>query len=240
VSERLTELGLPNHLVEIGGEVRTRGVKPDGSPWRAGIQRPDSSFGALTAAVELADQSLATSGDYRNFFEIDGQRYSHTIDPQTGRPIEHAVASVSVVTESCMTADALATAINVLGPERGMPLAARLNAEALILLRTTDGFDELRSEDFPAGELPASSLPEPDQESNPLVQTMLAAGILVGLSIVGMAVGVIFSNRRIQGSCGGLNNMPGAEHSPCEICTKPAEECPNKSAASSSAESSGV
>lgn len=240
VSDRLTELGLPHHLVEIGGEVRTRGQKTDGSPWRAGIQRPDAGFGALTAAVELTDKSLATSGDYRNFFEIDGQRYSHTIDPQTGRPVEHAVASVSVVTTSCMTADALATAINVLGPERGVPLAALLNAETLLLLRTNDGFDELRSENFPISNLSAAPQANQEPESNPLAQTMLAAGILVGLSIAGMAVGVIFSNRRIQGTCGGLANMPGAEHSPCEICTKPAEECPNKAEALAASQASAA
>ena len=238
VSGRLVELGLPNHLVEIGGEVRTRGRKTDGSVWRAGIQRPDSGFGVLTAAVELADRSLATSGDYRNFFEIDGQRYSHTIDPQTGRPIEHDVASVSVVADTCMTADALATAINVLGPERGIPLATSLNAETLLLLRTADGFDELKSENFPTSRLPGSPQADTEPESNPLLQTMLAAGVVVALALAGMAVGVIFSNRRLQGTCGGLNNMPGAEHSPCELCTKPAEECPNKAAALAAAEAS--
>ncbi len=238
VSNQLVKLGLPNHLVEIGGEVRTRGRKSDGTFWRAGIQRPDSRFGALTAAVELADQSLATSGDYRNFFEIDGQRYSHTIDPQTGRPIEHAVASVSVVANSCMTADALATAINVLGPERGIPLATSLKAETLLLLRTDDGFDERRSENFPTSSMPTSPQADPEPESNPLLQTMLAAGVVVALAIAGMAVGVIFSNRRIQGTCGGLANMPGAEHSPCELCTKPAEECPNKAEALAAAKTS--
>ncbi|MBI1313731.1 (Na+)-NQR maturation NqrM [bacterium] len=228
VSDRLVELGLPHHLVEIGGEVRARGRKSDGSAWRAGIQRPDSDLGVLTAAIELTNRSLATSGDYRNYFEAAGQRYSHTIDPQTGRPIEHNVASVSIVADSCMVADALATAINVLGPDRGLPLAAELHAESLLLLRTADGFQERRSQNFPA-EIGASP-PQPEPESSPLLRTMLAAGVLIGLAIAGMAVGVIFSNRRIQGSCGGLANMPGAEHSPCELCTKPAEECPNKAA----------
>ena len=238
VSDRLVKLGLPAHLVEIGGEIRTRGRKTDDSVWRAAIQRPDSGFGVRTAVVELTDQSLATSGDYRNYFEVDGQRYSHTIDPQTGRPIEHDVASVSVVADTCMTADALATAINVLGPEWGVPLATSLNAETLLLMRTTDGFDELRSESFPISDLSASPQADPEPESNPLLQTMLAAGVVVALAIAGMAVGVIFSNRRIQGTCGGLANMPGAEHSPCEICTKPAEECPNKAEALAAAKTS--
>ncbi len=238
VSDRLVELGLPNHLVEIGGEIRTRGRKTDDSVWRAAIQRPDSGFGVRTAVVELTDQSLATSGDYRNYFEVDGKRYSHTIDPQTGRPIEHAVASVSVVANSCMTADALATAINVLGPERGIPLATSLNAETLLLLRTNDSFDELRSESFPISNLSASFQAETKSESSPILQTMLAAGVVVALAIVGMAVGVIFSNRSIQGTCGGLNNMPGSEHSPCEICTKPAEECPNKAEALAASQAS--
>ena len=240
VSARLVELGLANHLVEIGGEVRTRGQKADGTVWRAGIQRPDSGFGILTAAVELADQSLATSGDYRNFFEINGQRYSHTIDPMTGRPIEHAVASVSAVADSCMTADALATAINVLGPERGIQLATSLKAETLLLLRTAGGFDELKSENFPTSSVSASPQAAPEPESNPLLQTMLAAGVVVALAIAGMAVGVIFSNRSIQGTCGGLNNMPGAEHSPCELCTKPAEECPTRAEALAASQASAA
>ncbi len=240
VSDRLVEVGLPSHLVEIGGEVRTRGQKSDGSVWRAGIQRPDAGFGDLTAAVELNDQALATSGDYRNFFEIDGQRYSHTINPQTGRPVEHNVASVSVVADSCMTADALATAINVLGADRGTRLAEELNAESLLLLRTGEGFDELQSANFPIASLLALRPSDSEPESGSLLQTILAAGVVVALAIAGMAVGVIFGNRRIQGSCGGLANMPGAEHSPCELCTKPAEACPNKSAATSSAESSDV
>ncbi|MHC4878519.1 MAG: FAD:protein FMN transferase [Planctomycetota bacterium] len=234
VSDLLTELGLLAHLVEIGGEVRTRGLKPDGSAWRTGIQRPDSGLGTLTTAIELNDQALATSGDYRNFFEVDGHRYSHTIDPQTGRPVEHSVASVSVIANTCMTADALATAINVLGPEPGIQLAGQLHAETLILIRSADGFEEQRSAGFPAAIAPPAASPENAPASSPLMQTVLAAGILVGLSLAGMAVGVIFSNRRIQGSCGGLANMPGAEHSPCELCTKPVEECPNKAAIAAS------
>ena len=120
VSKLLTDRVPGGHLVEIGGEMRSIGRKADGSSWTAGIETPDALPRQIHAALRLDDQSLATSGDYRNYFEVAGQRYSHTIDPATGRPVTHNLTSVSVLAEDCLTADALATAIEVLGPERGM------------------------------------------------------------------------------------------------------------------------
>jgi thiamine biosynthesis lipoprotein len=148
IADYLTETGMTAYMVEIGGEVRARGRKPDGSAWTIGIEKPTESGRALLQAVALIDRALATSGDYRNFFEQDGKRYSHTIDPRTGRPIEFRLASVSVVSESCMTADALATALMVLGPRDGYNLAEKHGWAVLMVVRTDDGFEQKSTPEF--------------------------------------------------------------------------------------------
>jgi len=143
VCERLIELGCENFFIEVGGEVRTGGTNAKGKAWRVGIDKPSLMAApgqAMHQVVELADRALATSGDYRNFREFDGVRYSHTIDPFTGRPVNHQLASASVIAPSCMTADAVATAISVLGPERGWELVQGLeDVEVLIVSRQADG-----------------------------------------------------------------------------------------------------
>ncbi len=225
ISKLLTEQVASGHLVEIGGEMRSSGRKSDGSSWTAGIETPDALPRQIHAALRLDDRSLATSGDYRNYFEVDGRRYSHTIDPATGRPVTHNLTSVSVLAEDCLTADALATAIEVLGPERGLELAERENLAIYFITRNDHGFEVRASDSFP---LVVSPAPPTDSasEANPIVATVLAAVGIFALAIAGMAVGVIFSNRTIKGSCGGLANMPGQDgKSICELCTVPAEEC---------------
>ena len=144
VSDALARQGLTNHLVEVGGEVRARGFNGSGEVWRIGIERPTVGGRSVHLVVPLADLSLATSGDYRNFFERDGVRISHTIDPRTGRPITHNLASVSVVHASCMTADGLATALGVLGPDEGFELAQSKDIAAYFLLRIADDVFEER------------------------------------------------------------------------------------------------
>lgn len=148
IADYLTESKISAYMVEIGGEVRARGRKPDGSAWTIGIEKPTESGRELLQAVALVDRALATSGDYRNFFEQDGKRYSHTIDPRTGRPIEFRLASVSVVSESCMTADALATALMVLGPRDGYNLAKKQGWAVLMVVRTDDGFEQKSTPEF--------------------------------------------------------------------------------------------
>jgi thiamine biosynthesis lipoprotein len=148
VAERLHALGFDDFMVEIGGEVRASGRNPQGEVWRIGIERPEMARGGVWSAVALDDAALATSGDYRNFYIRDGVRISHTLDPRTGRPITHDLASVSVIDPSCMTADALATAINVLGPVEGRALVERENLPALFIFRTGD--DELEEWTSPA------------------------------------------------------------------------------------------
>lgn len=150
VSHDLSRLGLHDFMVEIGGEVRTAGRNLGGDAWRIGIERPETVGGGLWSAVTLVDAAMATSGDYRNYYERDGVRISHTIDPRTGRPVTHRLASVSVIHASCMTADALATALSVLGPEEGRALVEREGIAALFLIRTDDGgFEEWASDGWP-------------------------------------------------------------------------------------------
>jgi len=154
ISELLKAEGLDNFLVEIGGEIYAAGYRKDGSPWRVGINQPDSNATLLETykVVALHNQAMATSGDYRNYFEIDGQRYSHIINPRTGYPVNNGVVSASVVAESCMFADGLATALMVMGPKDGLNLVASLNGvAALIVVRNEDhSLSPFASENFDA------------------------------------------------------------------------------------------
>lgn len=155
VAARLLELGCRDWLVEVGGEVRCSGSNVQGGPWRIGIDRPEPMAPPgrrIEQVVELSGLALATSGDYRNFRDFDGRRFSHTIDPRTGRPVEHALASVSVIAADCMHADGLATAISVLGPEKGWEFAAGLDGvEVLLVSRNEDGsLSERMSDGFRA------------------------------------------------------------------------------------------
>lgn len=146
VAEKLMSLGFENFMVEVGGEVTTRGRRLDGRIWRIGIEKPDAHGRAVQRAVPLDNMALATSGDYRNYREIDGKRFSHILDPRTGQPIENRVASVSVIHPSCMTADALATAFSVMGFEDSMAIAQRDKLAAIFLLRgDSDTFEEHRT-----------------------------------------------------------------------------------------------
>ena len=147
VSEYLDSQDISNYLVEIGGEVRARGINHRGVEWRIGVSTPDNRMG-IQKAISISDRSIATSGDYWNYFEKDGVRYSHTIDPRTGRPITHKLASVTVIHDSCMVADALATAIDVLGPENGYDFAVKEELSVFMIIKTGDGFIEKTTPKF--------------------------------------------------------------------------------------------
>jgi len=142
VADLIRRNGYDNYLVEIGGEIVAAGNRKDGLPWRIGINRPqpDSAFDEVYRIVALHNQAFATSGDYRNFFEAGGVRYSHVIDPRTGYPVSNAVASVSIIAGTCTLADGLATAVMVMGPDKGLDLVNRLDGvEALIVVEKKDG-----------------------------------------------------------------------------------------------------
>lgn len=141
ISALLVEQGLSNSLVEIGGELRARGSRPEGGPWRLAIESPDPEGQRFIEALVVSDAAVATSGDYRNFFEVDGRRYSHLVDPRTGYPVEHELVSVTVIHENCMEADALATALIVLGLEPALAMAESNNLAAHFVSRSSDGLE---------------------------------------------------------------------------------------------------
>lgn len=138
-AQALDELGIERYMVEAGGEIRTRGRNASGRPWQIAIERPDAWPPQAWRIVPLQGLSIATSGDYRQFYEVDGRRIHHEIDPATREPAAHRVASVSVVHDECRTADAMATALFVLGAERGLALAREQGLAALFLVRDDDG-----------------------------------------------------------------------------------------------------
>ena len=127
--------GLENYLAEIGGELRVRGHNSSRQKWAIAIEDPDINQRAAQSVYRLTDVAVATSGDYRNYFEHDGQQYSHTIDARTGRPVAHNLASVTVVDRSAAFADAMATALLVLGPDAGPDMADELQVAGLFLIR---------------------------------------------------------------------------------------------------------
>jgi FAD:protein FMN transferase len=142
-------------MVELGGEVRAAGVREDGKPWRVAIERPAEDGRAMQTAVPLVDAAIATAGDYRKFFEYGGRRYSHVIDPAIGRPVDHELASVTVVAESCMAADGWDTPLLVLGPKRGLECAERNGVAAMFIerangnakVRTTSAWNQMFGSD---------------------------------------------------------------------------------------------
>ena len=129
----LRKAGVKNFLLEIGGAVRAEGVNREGNPWQVGIQRPFAAQGEPASAMPLQNQSLSTSGVYRQYFEKDGKRYAHVLDARTGRPVEHDLVSVSIIADSCFAADGWDTALLILGPVEGRALAAKKGINALFL-----------------------------------------------------------------------------------------------------------
>jgi thiamine biosynthesis lipoprotein len=148
VADLLEAMGFDSYLVEVGGELSIRGLNSKGEPWAIGIEAPLANARKPHTIVHLTDTAMATSGDYRNFFEAGGKLYSHTIDTRTGRPVTHSLASVTVVDPKGWRADALATALLVMGPEEGMVFAEREGMAILMLLRTDDGIEERQTAAF--------------------------------------------------------------------------------------------
>ena len=150
VADYIQSQGIKNYMVEVGGEIRLKGHNREGVPWRIAIEKPDVNQRAVQEIIEPGNMAMATSGDYRNYFEREGIRYSHIIDPRTGRPIHNKVVSVTVLDKSCMTADGLATGLMVLGEEKGMQVAEKENIPVLMIVKTDDGFKEFTSSAYAA------------------------------------------------------------------------------------------
>jgi len=126
VAVRLDSMGVKNYLIEIGGEVVTRGHNPRGSQWRIGVTKPaEDQKNEIFAVVDVENQALATSGNYRNFYYKKGRKYAHTIDPRTGYPVQHELLSATVIADRCVMADAYATAFMVLGLEKSKEVLSR-------------------------------------------------------------------------------------------------------------------
>lgn len=145
VSQRLLEAGFVSHLVEIGGELRGAGLKPGAQPWWVSLEPPAPDVTLEETLIALCEHSVATSGDYRRSYDQDGRRYSHTIDPRTGKPVDNDLASVTVISRECWHADAISTALTVMGIEEGRAFADRHDIAARFLRRTPSGFSEHRS-----------------------------------------------------------------------------------------------
>lgn len=139
----LEQNGIEDYLVEIGGELRLKGHNILGKKWRIALEKPNIYKRELHKVLAITNTAMATSGDYRNFFEQDGKRFSHTIDPRTGSPITHQLASVTVLHASSMLADAWATALMVLGSEAGYKLAEQEQLAAFFIIKKQQGFVEL-------------------------------------------------------------------------------------------------
>ena len=147
VADMLEMLALPDYLVEVGGEVRVSGANPNGEAWRIAIEQPQL-IPSVNRIIPVADIAIATSGDYRNYFEQQGIRYSHILDSRSGLPIKHNLASVTVLTDSCAEADAWATAFLVMGAQQSLRLAERINLPVYLLVKESDTFKALSSEQF--------------------------------------------------------------------------------------------
>ena len=148
LADYLLMRGVENFLVEVGGELRASGVKPGGQAWRIAVEQPLPGVREVETVIEARDLAMATSGDYRNFFEAEGRTWSHIIDPRAGEPVGHTTGSVTVLARRCSTADAWATALTVLGRTEGMRIAEQQGLAVLFLERTENGIEEHRSSAF--------------------------------------------------------------------------------------------
>ena len=224
VVNALTEVGGKSFLVEVGGEVAARGSKTETDPWVAGIQNPrPNAQPPYVARVKIVDQALATSGDYQNFMIIDGKRYSHTINPRTGWPVKHSLASSSIVADDCMTADAYATAALVIGPD-SKGNAEDWGVEIYNLIRKTNNGQETFAKNISIG---FPNIGDGQADAAGFKMQAIFALIIFGLAVAGMAIGVILSNRRIKGSCGGIASLQESqgESVACSMCSNPSDEC---------------
>ena len=187
LSEQLTKLGYPSHVVDIGGEVRTGTLKANGEHWRLGVESP---FGEIQRVIECSKNSVSTSGNYRNYFDYKGVRYSHTIDPATGKPLMNPPASVSVLSDSCMTSDGLATGLMVMGIERGLLFAKQQGLSVLYLEVVEERtIIEHATGEFLAVALSSSILRSKEQGAgNTISLTAILAVFLLAVTAMGIVI----------------------------------------------------
>ncbi|MEP5758795.1 MAG: FAD:protein FMN transferase [Litoreibacter sp.] len=152
IGRGLESLGIHNYLIEIGGDLYASGYNPDGASWQIGIETPQAHTSGVLDVMSVANRGMASSGDYRNYFEQEGKQYSHLIDPRTGRPVTHKTASTTVLAENAMLADAWATAFHIMGQDEGLALAEQQGLAALFTQANEDasGFTTTESSHFSA------------------------------------------------------------------------------------------
>lgn len=237
VCDVLDQAGCKSYMVEIGGEVRCFGKKPAGVPWQIGIESvADSNQLAkqpLARVLPLEDEAVATSGDYRNYWEHEGRRYSHTLNPNTGYPVEHTLATTTVRACTCMQADGLATLLLVLGPQAGYDWAKEHHVAAMLVERTASGYRERKTPAWNTGNEGDVNATDDSfntsleaETSSSMWSYFLITAVVFAIAITGMAIGVIVSNRKLRGSCGGLSNMRDKTGNPaCELCSNPSPSC---------------
>ena len=149
VAEKLEQLNAQNYMVEIGGEIRAKGKNSEGKPWQIAIEKPNTTGErAVENVIGLNNMAMATSGDYRIYFEENGQRFAHEIDPKTGYPIQHHLASITVLAPTSMTADGLSTGLFVLGEEKALEVAEKNDLAIYLIIKTDKGFETKMSSAF--------------------------------------------------------------------------------------------
>ena len=235
VWEKLASMDCKNVLVMVGGEVRASGHRANRTAWRVGVKQPDSlNAGDFAAVALVSNGALATSGDYENARRVGKKRYSHTIDPVTARPVEHNLASASILAGDCMTADALATAAMVMGRKPAIELLTQQGNDFYFIERTGDFSGQYKrygSETFPFADEKhraqlENSSSEKTGEKSSIWPVFVASLCVFGLMILAMAVGAIFNNKPVKGSCGGLANVTNEDgETSCGICSKPVTDC---------------
>lgn len=148
IADYFAELGIKNYLVEIGGELRVNGLNSRHVSWQVAVEKPTLESQGVQQVIAVGDNAIATSGDYRNYYELDGQRFAHTIDPVTGSPINHKLASVTVVHPSSMTADGLATALMVMGEKAGFEFAKQQGLAVYMISKADSGYNVIYTPEF--------------------------------------------------------------------------------------------
>ncbi|WP_288064695.1 FAD:protein FMN transferase [Rodentibacter caecimuris] len=149
VAEKLEQLNAQNYMVEIGGEIRAKGKNAEGKPWQIAIEKPNmTGERAVENVIGLNNMAMATSGDYRIYFEENGKRFAHEIDPKTGYPIQHHLASITVFSPTTMTADGLSTGLFVLGEEKALEVAEKNDLAIYLIIKTANGFETKISSAF--------------------------------------------------------------------------------------------
>ena len=234
VAEALAKVQCENLLVEVGGEVVAVGTPANKPHWRVGIEKPQKGFARdIEEVAELSNAGMATSGDYRNFKIKDGKKYSHTIDPATCEPALNRLATVCVVADDCMTADALATGLMVMGEEKAWKFCDANKIPVLLMARKSsdplqpDQFAKRISKSFPLADAGANaSTPSEESAVSKILPVFIGTVVVIALAILGMAAGAIFGNKQLQGSCGGLAAMGARDgETSCQICENPVSDC---------------